>query len=239
MTLFRFLTSVYAVVIAISVSPAAYAATYLMTYYEHTGTTIENLFDDFTIAGTGTFTIADSAVTPNNLVMFSDPEFLSFETSLTLSRGDSSTFTLGVHDFQLGDPEERGILFDGNGDPYRFELPGSFVSDALTMCDASCDLSLRFIAYLTLNDFDDYQEVYLDDGTITRLSAISPGTPYTSLAGTWTYAKGVDAGGSGVQEVNGRLQITEISAVPIPPAFILFGSGILGLIGIARRKKTA
>ena len=31
----------------------------------------------------------------------------------------------------------------------------------------------------------------------------------------------------------------ETSAVPIPPAFLLFGSGLLGLAGMARRKKAA
>ena len=39
--------------------------------------------------------------------------------------------------------------------------------------------------------------------------------------------------------LNGGSITGSVSAVPIPPAVWLFGSGILGLIGIARRKKTA
>ena len=35
------------------------------------------------------------------------------------------------------------------------------------------------------------------------------------------------------------LGIDNITAVPVPAAFWLFGSGLLGLIGIARRKKAA
>jgi hypothetical protein len=35
------------------------------------------------------------------------------------------------------------------------------------------------------------------------------------------------------------LRLTFTNAVPIPPALWLFGSGLLGLIGIARRKKAA
>jgi hypothetical protein len=40
---------------------------------------------------------------------------------------------------------------------------------------------------------------------------------------------------------NGSIFIDDlmVSAVPIPPALWLFGSGLLGLIGIARRKKAA
>ena len=32
---------------------------------------------------------------------------------------------------------------------------------------------------------------------------------------------------------------TEVSAIPVPAAVWLFGSGLLGLVGMARRKKTA
>jgi hypothetical protein len=40
---------------------------------------------------------------------------------------------------------------------------------------------------------------------------------------------------------NGSIFIDDlmVSAVPIPPAFWLFGSGLLGMIGIARRKQSA
>jgi len=44
-------------------------------------------------------------------------------------------------------------------------------------------------------------------------------------------------GGLGGEEVIIHLEGT-ISAVPIPPALYLFGSGLLGLIGLSRRKNT-
>ena len=47
-------------------------------------------------------------------------------------------------------------------------------------------------------------------------------------AGTWTTAPNVNSN-FGVR----------IQAVPIPPALWLFGSGLLGLVGVARRKKLA
>ena len=37
----------------------------------------------------------------------------------------------------------------------------------------------------------------------------------------------------------GRLDNVVMSLVPIPPAMLLFGSGLLGLVGVARRKKAA
>jgi len=33
--------------------------------------------------------------------------------------------------------------------------------------------------------------------------------------------------------------IADLSAVPVPAAVWLFGSGLLGLVGVARRRKTA
>ena len=39
-------------------------------------------------------------------------------------------------------------------------------------------------------------------------------------------------------DVNGNSIRMGVSSIPLPPALWLFGSGLLGLIGIARRKKT-
>ena len=36
---------------------------------------------------------------------------------------------------------------------------------------------------------------------------------------------------------NTVLQVVEVAPVPIPPALYLFGTGFLGLVGMARRKK--
>lgn len=52
-------------------------------------------------------------------------------------------------------------------------------------------------------------------------------------AGTW------NDGPSPNPNVKGYIVEYEASAVPIPPAVWLFGSGLLGLIGISKRKKQA
>jgi hypothetical protein len=47
---------------------------------------------------------------------------------------------------------------------------------------------------------------------------------------------GVNSALAGLQ-IQDASQNQEIAHAPIPPALLLFGSGLLGLIGISRRKK--
>jgi hypothetical protein len=231
----RWLTALYTTAFAFTYFTGAHAATYSLTFFESIGDT-SNLFTEYSIVGSGTFSIADSAVTPNNLVMFSDPEFLSFVASLSVTTGDSSTFTLGSDDFSEGTDRERGILFDASATPFRFDHPDFTTTNSRTMCEPTCDIAIGGRAALALVDDNNFEKVFLDDGSIELLSDLIPGTPYTPLAGVWSYQKGTNYdGGSGIA-VSGYYQI---SAVPIPPAILLFGSGLLGLIGITRRKKAA
>jgi hypothetical protein len=60
-------------------SASAEAVMYSITFYEWNGDASDgrNIFEDYRIAGVGEFAISDSAISPNNLVMFSDPAFLS------------------------------------------------------------------------------------------------------------------------------------------------------------------
>ena len=155
-----------------------------------------------------------------------------------LSTGDSSTFTLGMDDFQEGNTREQGLLFDGSGAPLRFDRPNTVASNTASMCDPMCSgVALGARATLSLLDFDAFQTVYLDDGSITTrsnvLDSLPPGTPFTPFAGNWTYGKGTGVGGSGIGI--GGLYI--LGEVPVPAAFWLFGSGLLGLVGIARHKR--
>ena len=224
---------------ALCIIPTAQAALLSITFYEQTGDIAENghnFFDDYTLAGGGTFEIADIAVFADSLVLFSDPNFLSFEATLSpLSTGDSSTFTLGMDDFQPGDRREQGLLFDGLGAPLRFDRPDTTSSNTRTVCDPTCDVAVGARATLALLDNDTFEIVYLDDGSIAGRSDLLPGTPFTPFAGNWTYGKGTGVDGSGIGI--GGLYI--LSEVPIPASFWLFGSGLLGLVSIARRKKSA
>ena len=42
--------------------------------------------------------------------------------------------------------------------------------------------------------------------------------------------------GTAVFDANGQLQIGQVSAVPVPAAVVLFASGLVGLVGLARRR---
>jgi len=44
---------------------------------------------------------------------------------------------------------------------------------------------------------------------------------------------------TGFADSHPYVAIENSSAVPVPPALWLFGSGLLGLIGISRRKRSA
>jgi hypothetical protein len=229
----------YCTLLAVSILPSAQAASFSINFYEQRGNINENghnFFDDYTYVGGGTFEISDSAVMPDNLVMFSDPEFLSFETSFTgLSTGDMSTFTLGIDDFEEGDTNERGLLFDAAAVPLRFDRPVTTSSGNRTMCDPTCEIAFGSRATVVLVDNDLFEAIYLGDGTVTTKSNNVSGAPFTPFAGNWTYLKGTSIGGSGIT-LDGFYTIT---AVPVPAAFWLFTSGLLGLIGISRRKKEA
>ena len=221
------------------------AALFSISFYEETGNIndadpgpgLHNFFDDYTHVGGGTFEIADSAVSPNNLVAFSSPDFLNFSINLNLSTGDSSTFTLGVDDFELTEPNERGLLFDATGAPLQFRVVGGGAGGSRTMCTpglTSCDgVTQANLTMLTLIANANFQAIYLDTGEVTTISAnMNPVEPFTPFAGDWTHFSGINVGSG--ETVGGYYLI---SAVPVPAAVWLFSSGLLGLIGVSRHKK--
>ena len=80
-------------------------------------------------------------------------------------------------------------------------------------------------------------------GAATNIDGTTHGTPCTSLGGSsygcvlvTAFQFGSDWGGFYGATVSERWKIT-LTAVPVPAAAWLFGSGLVGLLGIARRKK--
>ena len=70
-----------------------------------------------------------------------------------------------------------------------------------------------------------------DPGNFSVLN-FSNASGFNEITFNWSVDSGVDSVGS-----VGIGDITDITVVPLPAAFWLFGSGLIGLIGIARRKK--
>lgn len=221
-------------------SPAALAATFQLTFYEQTSGG-NNLFDNYILAGSGAFTIADSAVRPNNLVLFSEPEFLDFNVVMDTSVDGPTPHVLGVDDFPPREPNpesqrDQGILFDNSAQPLRFEVPNLSRTEAIPICNPDCATSTSFRTELRLHDTDSYSVGYLSDGTIdtvSNLMRLYPDQTFTRIAGTFDHAVGSRVGGANIR-VGG---VYVISPVPIPGAVWLFGSAIALTVGLSRHKK--
>ncbi len=221
-------------------SPATLAATYQLTFYEQTSGG-NNLFDNYTLAGRGTFTVADNSVRPNNLVLFSDPEFLAFDVTMDTSVDGPTRHVLGVDDFPPREPEEtqlqQGILFDDNAQPWRFDVPNLSQTESIPICRPNCSTASISRTELNLMDSDSFSSNYLSDGTLasaTTLETVYPDQPFTRLAGNWRHYVGNRIGGAFIQ-VRG---VYEISAVPLPGAVWLFCSALAMTMGLSRLKKS-
>ena len=220
------------------------AANYTITFFELIGdlTDGNNLYDDYQVSGTGTFEINDAAIGPDSLVLFSDSSnFLAFHADLTTTLGNGQ-FTLGLDDFPPADnmplnTDEQGILFDASGQPLRFDNPDTSSSNTAAICDPGCDQSVLNLAQLTLWDDDNFDRVFLDDGTITTsIVAITNGFAFTPFNGNWDLKQ---LGSVIITDHLKSFYLIETAAVPLPAAVWLFGSGLIGLIGISRHKKAS
>jgi len=229
------LKSIIFILISYLYSVSAGAAIYKITFYESlaTGT---NLFADYQVSGTATFEIDDAAVGHNNLVLFTSPDFINFDAILNTTAGDAR-FTLGIDDFPpkgvdaTSTGNEQGILFDASGQPLRFDNPSATAGNGAQICDPACDEQFSIRKSMTLWDNDGFDRVFLTDGTITTLEfATTNNVDFTRFGGKWTLR--------GYQiTVGGADGLYQLQAVPVPAAIWLFGSGLIGLIGISKRKK--
>ena len=117
----------------------------------------------------------------------------------------------------------------------------------ITMADGSDFNNIGFYA-----GTGDSPSLILFDLLLDGSSVFSGSTPFIGTRGDFNYI-GFSGGGFDAMLVRDNLgggnsfydgglnslalDAIETSAVPIPPAVWLFGSGLLGLVGIARRKK--
>ncbi len=221
-------------------SPAPLAATYQLTFYEQTSGG-NNIFDNYILAGRGTFAVADNSVRPNNLVLFSDPEFLAFDVTMDTSVDGPTRHVLGIDDFpgrdvNDGRETELGIRFDSNAQPWRFDNPGSSLEN-VPICRPDCSTASISRTNLALQAADSFNLAYQADGTISSIPILLrdfPDQPFNRLSGRWVHFVGNRIGGAFIQ-VGG---VYEISAVPLPGAVWLFCSALAVTVGLSRRKKS-
>jgi len=207
---------------------------FFLLYEQISGGT--NVFTNYQVSGSATFEINDSAVGPDSLVLFTSSDFISFDALLNTTAGDAR-FTLGLDDFPpKGDgtirpAHEQGILFDAAGQPLRFDNPATTLGNTAQICDPRCDIIISKKTSLVLLDNNSFQKVFLSDSTITTLEfATNNALDYTRLGGDWRL-RGTTL------TLGGADGVYQIQAVPVPAAMWLFGSGLIGLISFARRKK--
>lgn len=122
-------------------------------------------------------------------------------------------------------------------DSFLIEIAPGFKIDAVIGTTSNVNGPAGFSSSLSV-----YKDTFSNNVLFTNMpvNSTSPSLFLTEV-GTGEYSFSVFGQGAseaGAFSLDYSLQI-EVSAVPIPAAAWLFGSGLLGLIGIARRKKTA
>ena len=122
-----------------------------------------------------------------------------------------------------------------------FETTGWITDDTGLIFEFDADVApftyMATLADLSEEPFFGFDFLFLSITTSTESlgSIFGPGSfTFTAIPGETYFANIFGTGGG---STGAGLFGLEIAAVPIPPAIWLFGTGILGLIAVARRKK--
>ncbi len=186
--------------------------------------------------------VTSAAMSPHNSNIGDYNLFVNNQASLNLELAAfswmaiASTPTVNAHDNAV----VQGPVFNTNGN--------LVANDATDMWDGNIQNAILY------NQFGVEENPSLAVWTGSNSDGTSLGSNF-SLGGPWPYYGGLDKkngqwitwgpwGGGGGLAFDGHIyalsqEITVPSAVPVPAAIWLFGSGILGLIGFSRRKKAA
>ncbi len=142
----------------------------------------------------------------------------------------ATTLSFGIHNLGVGDePETVGVI-----------KPGDFSHEWTLDVSGENDLIIRF------EDADTPVSGYLN---ITGMNVTGPGgasgLTFTEVDENWSFAGNVADGTYTIEVMGtsdgriGALYAAEIAPVPLPPAALLFGSALVGLAGLRRRKNSS
>ena len=226
--------------------------------FDFTGRLIVTDADDIILNNNGsTFTDIAASLTFNTATGLGGNS-VDNNLSVTMNAADFSGAPPTFHDVtmtRLGDSNiiDGIILVDWDG---NLNLPLHVEWDATGLFNA-IDLGLQAGDVLSGTDlYHDINEngVY-DAGTDTYRADIGSATPYSDFLPSPLHEMGGPApmaatvnsigltdgpfpGTKGYFDIGtgNSIHITSVSAVPVPAAVWLFGSGLLGLVGVARRK---
>jgi len=124
-----------------------------------------------------------------------------------------------------------------SGSPLVFESSGESLDKGNFIVDTNPDrLGLLFV-----EDFDGTNRMMMQVNFDPATALVNDGLSQVNLAtlnrATGDFQSGLNQ--FGLSQYPTTMASASMSAVPIPAAVWLFGSGLLGLIGIARRKQSA
>lgn len=132
-----------------------------------------------------------------------------------------------VHSRSIGGPGYEAFTWNIEGIISGGPL-GSFVSSDDVNIDSSEGGTFDFVNYSGGIGFIDFQKTYALDG-YTLDSILSDGNINLFV----DLGDGVSGAGNGIEV---SLTYNQVSNVPLPAAVWLFGSGLIGLASVARRK---
>lgn len=203
----------------------------------------------FTVRGAGIGIAGDSQVGSISFTVGGDGNTLTIDSFQQDSYTNTSggTFALNVN---AGN--SSGFISD-TGDVTlsmeRFGFPNffSYLDNSIWNVDNSATIAGQGDATTgVLDPWTSGSDSHWTPGTPGTPAASGSGTALTGGAGTWTGTV-VNFGNIGAawtafdgtpytEKFN--ITVSGVAAVPVPAAVWLFGSGLLGLVGVARRKKS-
>ena len=136
------------------------------------------------------------------------------------------------------------ILLTANtisGDVSNISIDETFDLQSGVNSDGTSYTGTLTIGSLLTASFEDltYSEIYFPGTSILLSTGFDATLTYTGGSLMGSYTGGVLTGNISADLVNINATVAEVQVVPVPAAVWLFGSGLLGLAGIARRKKLA
>lgn len=170
-----------------------------------------------------------------NFVIDQGVTFTMFGSAGTRDRGTSSGANDLTRDFAF--PDET----DNIGAPVGVEITGLeagiYQASVWSFEGSGADIYPEWIGYETDTGSSDVSQISFDpehttDPAIVFTFAYDPSTDGNLRIFAYGYE-----GFQCVQCPRARFNALQLTAVPIPAAIWLFGSGLIGLFGIARRKK--
>ena len=162
---------------------------------------------------------------------------IGFTGSYSIWDTDGASY---VSDFTIGDEIQFELDAVATG-----TITGSFAAEGITAGDSAAHSDLTYNPTGPINGLWSIGSFTFD---LTSMNVDAIGTNFLVLSGNGLFSS-TDSGlddtlgewqfSANTAGVNFTWSSSSVAVVPVPPAVWLFGSGLMGIIGAARRKKAA